>query len=757
MTTPKDTNPELAMSGADPAAAREFFPPTPGLPPVAPRMVQRHGKEQARRERAASWCSPASSEPIHAGTIRHTNPFGDAGPNPAFVRAPVPGSDAGPTRLPAPEFAHVPAASPKDTVGGYHAARIPIDAGTSLYATGEQAGPLLRNGRSVACWAADVPGYTDTNEGLYQSHPWVVGVRADGSAFGILADTTHCCEIDLRDTIVFRALGPAFSVVVIERDHPQQVVEALAELTGTIEMPPKWALGFQQSRWSYDPAARVLEVARNFREHRLPCDVFWIDIDYMDGFRVFSFDADKFPDPPALGAQMNDLGFRVVWMLDPGIKADPEYPLFRDCVEGNHAIRAADGEPFRGAVWPGLCVFPDFMRAETRTWWADRVVKFAEDSAFDGIWVDMNEPAVFSPGGTTTMRFDARHDADEDLGGPGSHERYHNLYGMQMARATQAGVRAAHPDRRPFVLTRSNFLGGHRHAATWTGDNVSDWDHLRWTIPMILNLGLSGQPFAGCDIGGFMGDATPELFARWMGIGAMLPFARAHSAKGTKDHEPWSFGEKTLNTSRRALERRMRLMPYFYTLFHEAATVGTPVCRPLFFADPANPALRDADASFLLGADLLVRASVDEAGSPCPDPMPSGAWRPFVLEDPDADLPVLRARAGSIIPMGPACQHVADGPDELTLLITPDEHGNATGRLFEDAGDGPEWTDGERRITEFRLAAEGSGHRLTLASTGWIWPADRGVRVLVLTDASTTPTDRGALRLDDPAGAILPA
>lgn len=742
MTPPNDANPELSLIGANADNAEEIFADASGLPPVGPRMVQRHGEDQDARERGAPWEAPSERTSVGDRIARYVSAHGDAGPNPAFVRPLTGQALTAPLRTPAPEFASVERTGDDDAIGGYFATRIAIDPGTTLYGTGEQAGPLARNGRSIACWNADRPGYTDAEEGLYQSHPWVVGVRADGSAFGVLADTTHCCEVDLRDGIVFRALGPAFGVVVIERDHPLDVVRALADLTGRIELPPKWSLGFQQSRWSYNPADKVLEVARKFREHRLPCDVFWIDIDYMDGYRIFTFNPEEFPNPRGLASDMHAMGFRVIWMLDPGVKDDPNDPTFQACIAGEHAILRADGEAFRGSVWPGPCVFPDFTRAPTRDWWGSRVVEFAGACGFDGIWVDMNEPAVFSPNGTTTMPFDNVHRADDDLGGTATHERYHNLFGMQMARATQAGVRKAYPERRPFVLTRSNFLGGHRYAATWTGDNVSNWDHLRWTIPSILNMNLSGQPFVGCDIGGFMGEATGDLFARWMGIGALLPFARAHSAIGTADHEPWAFDERTLDVCRRALERRMRLLPYLYTLFHGAATRGDPVCRPVFFADPADERLRDADASFLLGADLLVRASVDEAGSACPDAMPTGDWRRVQFEGDDTGLPELFLRAGAVVPVGNVCQHVDDAGEDLTLFVAPDARGEAVGTVYEDAGDGHAWRDGECRLATFRVTPAGDGYEVSIETEGWAWDEARTVRVAVI--AGDVRTDAAA-------------
>lgn len=590
--------------------------------------------------------------------------------------------------------------------------RISTGAGTTLYGTGEVAGPLARNGRQTTCWTTDSFDYADETRSLYQSHPWVLAVRPDGSAFGVMVETTWRCEIDLRRGIEFRADGPAPAVIVIDRQSPAEVVRALAELTGTMPMPPRWALGYHQCRWSYEPDSRVRELAAEFRRRGMPCDCIWMDIDYMRGFRCFTFDPEKFRDPSALNNDLHAQGFKSVWMIDPGIKAEPGYGVYdegRAAVSGEpagmtHFVRRADGSEYNGEVWPGACAFPDFTRSATRAWWAGLYRNFL-GTGLDGIWNDMNEPAVFDQPGKA-MPTDCLHDADPELGGPGPHARYRNIYGMLMVRATREGMEAARPGQRPFVLTRSNFLGGHRYAATWTGDNRSNWQHLAWSIPMALNLGLSGQPFCGPDIGGFAGEATPELFGRWMGIGALLPFARGHSIKDSKDHEPWSFGEACEKVCRAALMRRYRLLPYLYTLFYEAHRTGLPVVRPVFFADPADPRLRAVDDAFLLGGDVLVSANVSAGGVAAEQPLLTG-WRAFEVPDlPEhnaSQLPRLFARPGAIIPLGPAVQHADERSlDPLTLLLCRDADGRASGTLYEDGGDGYGYREGDYRLTTYR-------------------------------------------------------
>lgn len=641
---------------------------------------------------------------------------------------------------PSPSLGEVPAGFPVqprffETDDEKEGFAIEIEAGTSLYGTGEVGGPLLRNGRVIECWNFDAYGYTDETPHLYQSHPWVLAVEPGGTAFGVLADTTFRTRIDLTRAIEMTTDGPDFAVVVIERDSPQEVVTALADLTGRIEMPPLWSLGYHQCRYSYHPDSRVREIARGFRERSIPADVVWMDIDYMDGFRVFTFDPAGFPNPGALNADMHGMGFRTVWMLDPGIKLDEDYFVYQQGTRRNAWVKTATGADYVGDVWPGPCVFPDFTNAIVRDWWAALVHDFVL-LGIDGLWNDMNEPAVFNVP-TKTMPLDNIHRADETLGGDGPHAQYHNVYGMQMVRATREGFMRAYPDRRPFVLSRANYLGGQRYAATWSGDNTADWRHLEASVPMVINLGLSGNPFTGPDIGGFVGDGDGPMFARWMGVGALLPFARGHTGKENVDKEPWAFGPAVEATCRRALERRYRMLPYLYTLFREAHDTGMPVVRPLFFLDPADPALRSEDDAFLLGGEVLVVPAL----APERDRLPAlprdfeTAWRPFAFNDEaDPDLPQLHVRAGAIVPTGPVMQHTGEKPlDPLVLIVALDENGSASGTLYEDAGDGWAFREGDFLRTTYEASLGTRGVVVRAAGREGRWPApDREVLVRLL-------------------------
>lgn len=588
--------------------------------------------------------------------------------------------------------------------GGAQKVVVKFPSGTSFYGTGEASGPLERTGKRVFTWNTDAWGFGQGTTSLYQSHPWVLAVLPDGKSLGILADTTRRCEIDLREesTIKFSA-SSAYPVITFGPfNTPADVLTSLSHAIGTVSMPPKWSLGYHQCRWSYDSSEKVLKVVRTFREKGIPCDVVWMDIDYMDGFRCFTFDSTRFPDPKSMVDDLHSIGCKAIWMLDPGIKKEEGYFVYDSGSKNDVWIQKADGNPFVGEVWPGDCVFPDYTSEKTRAWWA-RLVKDFISNGVDGIWNDMNEPSVFKTT-TKTMPENNIHRGDADIGGVQNHSYYHNVYGMLMARSTYEGMAIGNTAKRPFVLTRAGFIGSQRYAATWTGDNLSNWEHLQMSLPMVLQLGLSGQPLSGPDIGGFAGNATPKLFGRWMGVGALFPFSRGHTETGSIDHEPWSFGEECEEVCRLALLRRYRLLPHIYTLFYHSHKKGIPVATPVFFADPQDPELRKVETSFLLGPLLVCAITLPNKGAhECAHKLPKGIWLPFDFSDSHPDLPVLYLRGGAILPVGLPIKHVGEASleDDLSLIIALDESGKAQGVLFEDAGDGYTFTHGEYLLTYY--------------------------------------------------------
>lgn len=648
------------------------------------RQMEPAGARQAQVGPGIAVFVPAGYQPGNSPSLALVAPPTEIGPLPADWQL-------------TPEFS---------LADGHASAMLAVPAGSSLYGTGEVTGPLLRNGRAVALSNTDNFAYQKHGgQQLYQSHPWALGVRPNGTAFGVLFDTSWIAQLRTdADRITFDSEGGPFRVFVVDRESPQAVMRGLAELIGTMPLPPKWALGFQQCRYSYFPDARVRQIADEFRARRLPCDAIWLDIDYMAGYRIFTFDPSRFPDPKATNDYLHGKGFHSVWMIDPGVKAEPGYPVYDGGNERHLWVRTKDGEDFRGKVWPGDCVFPDFTMPETRQWWGGLYKHFLAQGV-DGVWNDMNEPAVFG-GPDGSMPAD---NAQRGGGGlpPGPHRMYHNVFGMLMARSTQEGMLKARPDQRPFVLTRSNFLGGQRYAATWTGDNKAEDGYLRQSIPMSINLGLSGQPLSGPDIGGYEGKGTPELYANWLAVGVFYPFSRAHASNSSPDREPWVFGPEIENIARAALERRYRLLPYLYTLARQASVTGEPIMQPVFFADPKDADLRAEDRAFLFGPDLLVVPRWADAPN-----LPKGIWQDVTLLDghreQDGYQPALKVRGGAIVPLAAVSQDTNESsPDPSTLLICLNEKGEAQGTVYEDAGDGFAYRDGAYALIHYAAAQAG--------------------------------------------------
>lgn len=593
---------------------------------------------------------------------------------------------------------------------------IPIKGKVSLYGGGEVTGPLLRNGQFVKMWNTDTGAYkVDNGKRLYQTHPWVLCVREDGSAFGILFDTTWKAVLHTdADQVVFDTEGNSFRVFIIDRKTPQDVLRGLSELIGTIPMPPRWSLGYHQCRFTYTPDQRVREIADTFRLKNIPCDAIWMDIDYMDGYRIFTFNPTTFSNPVALNKYLHQHGFHSVYMIDCGVKVDSSYFVYQSGLDHQVFMKNPDGSEYHGKVWPGACAFPDFTMPSARKWWAGLYKDFMAKGV-DGVWNDMDEPAINDsdlPVGKRlgTMPYSLIHSGGGQLPS-GPHLLYHNAYGRLEVEATYKGILKALPQKRPFVLTRANLLGGQRYAATWTGDNFASDEYMKLSVPMSLTLGLSGQPFSGPDIGGFLGNTSPDLWADWIGFGAFFPFCRGHACAGTNAKEPWAFGKEIENTSRIALDRRYRLLPYLYTLFNESHRDGLPVMRPVFFADLKDPLLRNEQEAFLLGSDLLVIPRFSRNPH-----LPSGIWETLHLidgEELDQHQAILKIRGGSIIPLGRVIQDTEESSfSPLTLAVCLDRHETAEGDLYLDSGDGWSFQKGDYSLLHFTARRKGRWIRI---------------------------------------------
>ncbi|MFW5826499.1 MAG: TIM-barrel domain-containing protein [Alkalispirochaeta sp.] len=613
---------------------------------------------------------------------------------------------------------------------------LPLDPDVRVYGLGEKTGSLDKRGRTWTMWNSDEPDHTPERDPLYQSIPVAYLFTPEGTST-LFVDSTATVHFDVGEgdpgRLQIEIHDTSFDIYLRHDSSLPEAVEAYTGLTGRHELPPEWALGFQQCRYSYFPERRVLDVAGALRREEIPADVLYLDIHYMDGYRVFTWDRRRFPDPAAMIARLREQGFRLVTIVDPGVKTDTEYPVFAEGAAGDLFLDEPTGIPYVGQVWPGDAVFPDFTDPRTRSWWAQRHTALF-DEGVAGIWNDMNEPAdftgddVYRPDFTVPDRLVAQND-----GYPASMARLHNAYGNAMNEATREAFRTHRPNERGFVLTRAGYAGVQRNAAVWTGDNHSWWEHIGLMTPMLANLGLSGVAFAGGDVGGFQLNASGELYARWIAAAALTPFFRAHSALDTQDHEPWSFGGEVLAVARRYVGLRYRLMPYLYTLFEEASRRGSPVVRPLVWEFPRDPRVANRADSFMVGSSLLVAPVGTPGVQERSVYLPAGTWYDFWTGDrieagdpgrPEAggvvvacDAPVDRlpifVRGGSVIPFESLRQHTGEAGDGiLRLLVAPDADGSAEGQIYADAGEGFEYRHGaywRADCSAARAGADGSG------------------------------------------------
>jgi alpha-glucosidase len=623
------------------------------------------------------------------------------------------------------------------------------------FGLGDKTGAFDRRDEAFRMWNTDAYGWQESTDPLYKSIPFYLSYRA-GTSLGVLIDNTWPSSFDfgktLGNTLQYRAEGGPADVYVLYGPSAKHVLENYAWLTGPTPLPPLWALGFQQSRYSYASQSRVLEIADRLRKDCIPSDAIYLDIDYQYKNRPFTVNKESFPDLAGMVGTLHREGFHAVAITDLHIADLPgqNYAPFDSGVAGDFFVKNADGSLFVGPVWPGPSVFPDFTRQQARAWWGSLYKHFTK-IGIDGFWNDMNEPSVFNS--LKTMPDSVVHRIDE----PGfaarsaTHSEIHNVYGMENSRATYDGQLALKPDVRPFVLTRATYAGGQRYAATWTGDDSATWNHLRLTTSMLKNLGLSGFSLAGADVGGYAGTPSPELLTKWIEISTFQPIDRDHAEKGTGDHEPWANGSEQEEIRRHYIQERYKLLPYLYTVMEEGTRTGLPLLRPVFleFPDAAldwHPIDVDLNASgeFMVGTDLLVAAPpfLDKATDYDAE-LPSAGWYDFWTGkqvggaqiqttsgglQPEAEagptlstirihpelaiLPVF-VRPGAILPTEPLVQSTEEKPQgPLTLRVFPGP--NCSGGLYQDDGVTFAYKRGEYLRMNFTCAALPGGNGLTI-------------------------------------------
>jgi alpha-glucosidase len=597
---------------------------------------------------------------------------------------------------------------------------------THVYGLGDKVKSFDRRGQRYTLWNFAPFSWDESSDPLYKSIPFLLFLDV-GRAHGLFIDNPARASVDVgasdHDRLLYEAdRAPEWDLYLFAGPAPKDVLAAYTKITGRMPLPPRWALGYHQSRWSYMSEAEARAVAGQLRSDQVPADAIWLDIDFQQDFESFTVNSTTFPNFGPMVADLLAENIHTVVITDPGIKRQPGYAPYDSGEAANVFVQTDGGSEYVGEVWPGACVFPDFSLTRVRVWWGELYQPFVGQGVA-GFWNDMNEPDIF----LGVMPDDTPHRLDD--GTTFDEVTAHNTYGLLNARATHDGLMVLRPAARPFVLTRAAYAGAQRWAASWTGDNTATRSHLAVTIPQLLNLGVSGYSFVGADVGGFFGCPDPDLLTEWTELGAFQPFFRNHSAQGTCRREPWANGTAQEARIRAAIERRYRLLPYLYTVFEEAARTGLPVMRALWLEYPADTSTYTNDRTFLFGHDLLVAPKLVAGTVPWQVTLPAADWWDTsnglfvpgggeVTVTPAAEESVrLFARAGAIIPQQPVTQSADVAPSgPLTLDVWPG--GQCSGALYLDAGDGYGYETGDLRRVAFACVASASGISVSSSSVG---------------------------------------
>jgi len=591
--------------------------------------------------------------------------------------------------------------------------------GEGYFGLGDKPTTFNMRGRRFQNWNTDTYSFSRDQDPLYRSIPFYIGLK-ETTAYGIFFDNSYRTYFDFgqedQDKTSFWAEGGELLYYYIHGPHMMDVVKRYHTLTGTHPMPPQWALGYQQCRWSYYPESKVKKLAQTFRDKKIPCDALYLDIDYMDGYRCFTWNKKYFPDPKKMVKELSDDGFKTVVIIDPGIKVDENYWVYKEGKDNKYFCRRSDDYFMEGHVWPGRCQFPDFTNPEVREWWGG-LFKGLVDTGVAGIWNDMNEPAVFGSG---TFPDDVRHQYD---GHRGSHRKAHNVYGMQMVRATYDGLKKLYKNKRPLTITRAGYAGVQRYSSVWTGDNLASWDHLKLALLQCMRLSLSGVSFCGTDIGGFTGEPDGELFTRWIQLGVFTPFMRAHSAGDTREREPWSFGEEFEAINRKFIELRYKLMPYIYSTFWEHHKYGFPILRPVVMLEQDKIENRTREEEFTFGDKILISPILHPGQTSKIVYLPEGKWYNYwTYETYEGGLehtahaaldsmPIF-VKAGSVIPEWPVMQYVGEVDlEEIKFQVYHSPY-EVNSFYYEDHGD--TFAYEQEIYTEKKFVVKGDDHSLSI-------------------------------------------
>ncbi|HAF16400.1 MAG TPA: alpha-glucosidase [Blastocatellia bacterium] len=632
------------------------------------------------------------------------------------------------------------------SAGTFVAAAKKVGFDEHFYGLGEKTARLDKRRSSFVNWNSDTPGYGEGKDPIYQTVPFYTGVQ-NGLAYGIFFDNSYRSYFDFakssQQRVWFGAEGGELNYYFFYGPSLKKILNRYADLTGHMPLPPLWALGNQQSRWSYYPDTMVEEVVREYRKRDLPLDVLHLDIDYMQNYRVFTWDRNRFANPRRLSDNLAKQGVKLITIVDPGVKYQPvaksaavvtsitpelepqeqRYYVFDQGVQKNYFQKRKSGELFVPKVWPGESVFVDFTLPDAREWWGG-LHRAYTDNGVAGIWNDMNEPSDFVDQ-TGKNQIDV---VSHDEGDNSTHAKNRNVFALLMARATYEGLERLRPNQRPYVITRAAYAGIQRYSTMWTGDTNSTWEALALNIPMFTTLGMSGEPFVGSDVGGFIGRGNGELLVRSYQVSFLAPFCRNHKVIDGYDQEPWRFGKYYEDIIRKYLKLRYQLLPFLYTTLEESHRTGVPLFRPLVLNYQDDPNTYNLDDEFMIGNDLLVAPILKPDVTRRLVYLPKGTWYDYwtnkkyeggttISVDAPLETVPMFVRGGAIIAMAPAMNYVGEKPvDPITFNVYADENGSSAGTLYEDDGISPRYKKGEFRRTSVKSERAAGGYAVTVAA-----------------------------------------
>ncbi|MES2646964.1 MAG: glycoside hydrolase family 31 protein [Bacteroidota bacterium] len=567
--------------------------------------------------------------------------------------------------------------------------------GERFVGMGEALGNLDKRGSLITLNNTDTYKYGDPRLPMYVSIPFYMGIHHQ-LVYGIFYNNSY------KTTFNFGVSTPHFSSVSMDGGDVDyffmydssisKIIEHYTALTGRMQMPPKWSIGYHQSRCSYFPDTQVEWIAQTFRSKKIPLDCIVLDADYQQGYQPFRVNKQRFPDMPGLAAKLSKMEIELTASVYPGVKIDSTYESYTDGLKKDVFIKYSDGSLFETEIAPLRCYLPDYTNPKTRAWWIDKM-KWLPDNGIHGYWNDMNEPAV----GASYLPDNLVFDFD---GRKATALEAKNVYAFQMARSSYEAALKHGKGRRPFVLSRSGFAGIQRYSAVWSGDNTSSDAGLLSGVLLNSQMGLSGMSFCGYDVGGYIGDASKDLYKRWIQAGVFSPFCRNHREYFGAAGEPWAYGEEAEAISKTFIEFRYRLLPYTYAAFYEASQTGMPIARSLCIDYPHKSKVYDLNYhyQFLFGDAMLV-VPVTSLEKSKKMYLPPGDWynlytdekltgdKEWAEEVPMYKLPIF-IKASSIIPIQNVVQSAREKPGDTLFIHLYNGTKKNSFAYYEDEGDG---------------------------------------------------------------------